>query len=255
MSWGRLDDKANGNAKLLALSDAAWRMWGAGLIYCQDNLTDGFIPDHAIYAFGVRARNKVAIADELCRALVPNKGPLWHKTEGGFQVHDYLDWNDAREKVLAEREKSGDRLKRFRKRVSPPVSNGVRTPFETRSERVSTTTSTEPLSEAPPVAHPIRELLGHYQTRYEAIIGTKPHIDGGKDAAAMQALLKQHDAATVQRAMDAYFDQADDFVKRRGYTLGLFRSQFNAWLAKAAPRPSVVSNPARDRYGSMKFGR
>lgn len=103
MPWGRLDDKANGNAKLLALSDSAWRMWGCGLIYCQNNLTDGFIPSFAIDAFGVRAKNKQAVADELCRSLVPGKGPLWHKVDSGYQVHDYLDWNDSRESVEKQR--------------------------------------------------------------------------------------------------------------------------------------------------------
>lgn len=110
MPWGRLDDQANGNAKLLALTDAAWRMWGCGLIYCQANLTDGFIPKHAIESFGVRARNKGAVANELCQALVPGKAPLWHVTDGGYTVHDYLQWNDSRDDVLAERASAKARM-------------------------------------------------------------------------------------------------------------------------------------------------
>lgn len=116
MPFGRLDDKANGNAKLLALTDSAWRMWGCGLIYCQDNLTDGYIPTHAIHAFGVRAKNKDAIAAELCRVMVPNKGPLWHVVKGGFQIHDYLDWNDSKEEILKARAGAKDRIARFRER-------------------------------------------------------------------------------------------------------------------------------------------
>lgn len=148
MAWGRLHDQANANAKLLALSDSAWRMWGCGLIYCQGNLTDGFIPDHAIHTFGVRARNKEAVAEELCRVLVPGKGPCWRKVEGGFQVHDYLDWNDSRDEVLEGRQRARDRLtkhrsKRVVKRVSDAVVNEVQEAFrdgfsaalETRSEQ------------------------------------------------------------------------------------------------------------------------
>lgn len=125
MPWGRLDDRANGDAKLLALSDAAWRMWGCGLIYCQFNLTDGFIPEHAIHTFGVRAKNKDVVADELCRTLVPGKGPLWHRVEGGFQVHDFLDWNDSREKVEADRQGSKGRWQRYKKQRSKRVGNTV----------------------------------------------------------------------------------------------------------------------------------
>ena len=151
MPWGRLDDRANANAKLLALSDAAWRMWGGGLIYCQFNLTDGFIPTHAVHTFGVRARNKEAIAQELCVAVVPGKGPCWHRVKGGFQVHDYLDWNESREQVEKDRAVGRNRLERFRKRKLNGVSNALQaafptpmeTPAGTRSEHLSTSTTTE----------------------------------------------------------------------------------------------------------------
>lgn len=142
MAWGRLDDRANGNAKLLALSDGAWRMWGCALIYCQANLTDGFVPEHAIHTFGVRAEDKPGIADELCRALVPGKGPCWHRVEGGYRVHDYLDWNDTREDILREREKSNDRKRRWRDRHSHADGDADGTAPETRSEQTSTTTTT-----------------------------------------------------------------------------------------------------------------
>lgn len=147
MAWGRLHDQANANAKLLALSDAAWRMWGCGLIYCQCNLTDGFIPEHAIHTFGVRAKNKQAVADELCRVLVPGKGPCWRRVDGGYEVHDYLDWNDSRADILEGRQRARERLtkhrtKRVVKRVSDAVmqeanaafQDGFRAALETQSE-------------------------------------------------------------------------------------------------------------------------
>ena len=109
MAWGRLDDQANGNPKLLALSDAAWRMWGCALIYCQAQLTDGFIPASAIHTFGVKARDKEKVAAELCAVQVRGQAPLWTRVEGGYQSHDYLEWNDGREAVLAKRSKERKR--------------------------------------------------------------------------------------------------------------------------------------------------
>lgn len=116
MPWARLHDQANGNAKLLAIGDSAHRLWSAGLIYCQANLTDGFIPEHAIPSFGVRARGPALrrAIDELCASLVPGKGPLWHRVPGGYQVHDYLHWNDSKEAVLQARAATQKRVALFR---------------------------------------------------------------------------------------------------------------------------------------------
>lgn len=124
MPWGRLHDRAGRDEKLLALSDPAWRMWGCGIIYCQDKLTDGFIPDSVIHTFGVRQPNKLKVAAELCRSLVPGKGPLWHKVDGGYQVHDYLDWNDSREDILKARRQGRDRSQRHRDRQRDHGSHG-----------------------------------------------------------------------------------------------------------------------------------
>jgi hypothetical protein len=137
VSWARLDDDANDSEKLVALSDAAWRMYGCGLIHCNRKLTDGFIAAAKIHTFGVKAKNKEAVADELCRSLVPGKGPLWEKVDGGYRVHDYLDWNDSRDKVLKQRAGAKKRLDKFRRRhddepaedAKPAVLNTARNAF------------------------------------------------------------------------------------------------------------------------------
>jgi hypothetical protein len=112
--WARLNDKANGDEKLLALSDPAWRLWGCGLIYCQDKLSDGFLPDYVLPTFGLRQAPLQAVIEELCAVLVPGKGPLWHRVPGGFQIHDYLDWNDSKAQILANRYAGRQRLEMFR---------------------------------------------------------------------------------------------------------------------------------------------
>lgn len=116
MPFGRLHEEAAGDGKLLALSDAAWRMWGMALIYCQKNLTDGFIPTHAIYSFGVRAPNKEKVAEELCRVQVKDKAALWLKQKGGFQIHDYLQWNDSKVEILRMRTEGKERIAAWRER-------------------------------------------------------------------------------------------------------------------------------------------
>lgn len=141
MAWGRLDDQANGNPKLLALSDPAWRMWGCALIYCQAQLTDGFVPAVAIHTFGVQARDKEKVADELCAVQVRGRAPLWAKVEGGYAVHDYLEWNDSRDVVLAKRSKDRKR-KGFH-------DDSSRNPHGTERESGRTRHGTAPDSDRP----------------------------------------------------------------------------------------------------------
>lgn len=229
MAWARLDDQANGNGKLLALSNAAWRLWGCGLIYCQANLTDGFIPDHAIETFGVRFRDRRErrnAVEELQKSLVPGKGPLWHRVDGGFQVHDYLDWNDSREEILKARAQGKARLDRFRNRLAEDraakerAANGVgnafqlpfETPHDTRAERSSTTTTTTDQEEsaAPAARHRPVELVENpkvlgkiaHTVADEIDAGTRPAVDRWeaiKDLAAKAGI--RYDGTRIDSAV------------------------------------------------------
>jgi hypothetical protein len=159
MPWARIDDRANSDAKLLALSDSAYRLWVGALIFCQANLTDGFIPAHAIETFGVRAKNKAPLVRELT-ASVLGKRPLWQEVEGGWQFNDFLDWNDSREVVLAQRAKGKSRVDRFRAKLNGhsnagrnATCNALQTPNELRSFAASTTT-TKDQNQEPRVSRP-----------------------------------------------------------------------------------------------------
>ncbi|MCC6672148.1 MAG: DUF5131 family protein [Planctomycetes bacterium] len=53
MAYAQIHTQAPRHPKLLALSDAAWRLWATGLCYVQEHMTDGIIPAKAIVTFGV----------------------------------------------------------------------------------------------------------------------------------------------------------------------------------------------------------
>lgn len=96
MAWVRIHDGAMGDLKIMRLSDSAFRLWIKGLCYCQTQLTDGLIPREWLR----EVRAKRADVDLLASVLVEGKAPLWEVIEGfGFKVHDYLMWNDSRDKV------------------------------------------------------------------------------------------------------------------------------------------------------------
>jgi hypothetical protein len=258
MPWGRLDDGANGNAKLLALSDAAWRMWGCGVIYCQANLTDGFIPRHAIETWGVRAKNKPAIARELCTALIPGKAPLWHEVEGGYRMHDYHDWNDAKEEIEAKREKNKARKERWIKRRQD--SSGTRSGHVPEQASISTTISTEESStdqNSLPVArdpddprrpHPLTEAPGVISEaavlQFDRLWLIYPNQEGKVRANREWVRLNpapdlgERIIAEVRSRVAAGWGDEPRFVPH----LARFLSE-QMWLEKFAPRPKVTPRP------------
>lgn len=94
MSWLRIDDAVMDHPKILMLNDAQFRLWMRGLCYCQKHLTDGLLSDLAVKSIFGKA--------ESVKRLVDAK--LWDLYDGGFAVHDYLDWNDSRELTLQRKD-------------------------------------------------------------------------------------------------------------------------------------------------------
>ncbi len=119
MAWVRIHDGAMSHLKIVSLSDSAFRLWIRGLCYCQSALTDGLIPHAALAQMGAKRRDVAAL----------ETAGLWDQHERGFAVHDYLAWNDCREKVVERQEKA-----RLRKEAWNAKRNAEGTASETRLE-------------------------------------------------------------------------------------------------------------------------
>ena len=99
MPWGRVDDSAYTHPKFLGLDPAAVGLWAMALSYCNDHLTDGFIPREQVSRLITATPSR---ALRLANGLVT--AGLWeNRGTAGFQVHDYLDWNDSADEVRAKR--------------------------------------------------------------------------------------------------------------------------------------------------------
>ena len=100
MSWARFDDRAPHHRKVKRLSDAAFRLWFTSICHCAEYLTDGRID-----AADVPELPKVPSGkklEEAIRELV--SAGCWDVVEGGWEVHDYLDWNPTGDEARAKRE-------------------------------------------------------------------------------------------------------------------------------------------------------
>lgn len=96
MSYIYLDDRFAQHPKIVALSNRAFRAHVLAICYCGMNLTDGALSEKALKTLGISKRT----VSELVGAQ------LWENADGGWRIHDYLDWQDSRDEVLARREKA-----------------------------------------------------------------------------------------------------------------------------------------------------
>jgi len=122
MSWAKLDDRWPRHPKAVTVGPLGRDLFVCGLCYCNEHLTDGFIPASILATLalpdpsGAKARNGATAAPAIARRLVAAR--LWDDVPGGWQVHDYHDWNASAEEVRAKRQAKRERMDRWRRGVS-----------------------------------------------------------------------------------------------------------------------------------------
>jgi hypothetical protein len=98
MAWIRLDDRMPYHPKIVGLSAEAFRLYVASLCYAGGHETDGYVPASALPVLWGTART----AAELERA------GLWERADGGWSIHDYLDYNPSRADIEDARRRRAD---------------------------------------------------------------------------------------------------------------------------------------------------
>lgn len=100
MTWVRLDDSMTEHPKVANLSHAAFRMHIEGLCYSARTLSDGFIPA------GIARRLLLSGARRAGAELVA--AGVWDAVDGGYAIHDFLEYQPSRLQVLELREKRSE---------------------------------------------------------------------------------------------------------------------------------------------------
>lgn len=113
LAWIRLDDQIAHHPKFLKAGPVASWLWVTCVGYAQKFLTDGFIPTEALPTLGT-------VSETAIHAATLVQVGLLEPVDGGFQIHDYLEFNDAASVVKEKR-----RLDRVRKE-SERNPNGIR---------------------------------------------------------------------------------------------------------------------------------
>jgi hypothetical protein len=152
MTWAKLDDQFPDHPKVRSLGVFGLALQAAAICYCSRYLTDGYLswsvadqliasvmapftlPDGLVVTPAVTSGMSGDDASDYDWKSKMVEAGLWHTAPQGFTVHDYLDYNPTRESVLREREKTAQRVGRFRKGntssngSSNTVGNAVTTP-------------------------------------------------------------------------------------------------------------------------------
>jgi len=127
--WVRLDDAMLDNPKIIAAGPLGTLLHVAAIVWSARNLTDGFIPlgkvatllnwagalEHVTLESdgdGIMCTGRRIDSEDFAYRLVDLC--LWHEVPGGFQIHDFLDYNRSKKQVLAERERWAARQEKQR---------------------------------------------------------------------------------------------------------------------------------------------
>lgn len=94
MAWVKLDDQFFGHPKAIAAGKDAVLLNLASWCWSSQQLTDGFIPAPVVAVLAASVGVKPAVH----RRLVDEE--LWHEQDGGYLIHDYLEYQPCRTEVL-----------------------------------------------------------------------------------------------------------------------------------------------------------
>jgi len=202
VTWFKVDDGFYSHPKMFDAPDAAVALWTRAGSWSARNLSDGFVPA------GIPARlcgDPETAVEELI-----NRG-VWRRARGGYQFHDWHDYNPSKEKVLDDRAKDAEKKRRMRaelarKRRSPrPRGTPSGLPRDSRGDAPRDSPSSRPgvpPSSGPPEgaaaaggSAPPGELTAEQiETNRRGVAAARAALDGRDPAADRPPRCPAHDA-------------------------------------------------------------
>jgi hypothetical protein len=120
--WAKLEQNYINHPKFLGLNANAICLWHEAKNYCDMQINDGLFPREALKTFRFHGQKALELLMRSC-GQKPNGepyAPLWEAVDIGgvahIRMHDYLDHNDCRDKVLARMKAVDDERERDRQR-------------------------------------------------------------------------------------------------------------------------------------------
>jgi hypothetical protein len=102
MTWLKLDDKFVRHPKVQGLSDSAFRLHMAAMGHCAEYATDGRVKSHVVATLTAHP-DKAPLVKEMVDA------GLWEEMVGGWEIHDFLQYNPSAEQIKTRRKEWRER--------------------------------------------------------------------------------------------------------------------------------------------------
>lgn len=226
MPWVRIDENAMDHPKIAGLPDGTFRLWVQALAYCQKFLTDGHVSESAV-------RGLRSFSSKRKTALI--EAGLWDPEDGGIRVHDFLDWNESREQVLASRKVARERMQKLRANKShcSPERAPARSPFVPSGVGVRTSDQQLPNTEGGPgeTAAPTRagQFCEWYADTHQRLFGVG-YMGSQKDYQAALQLVGKFTDREIRDAALVWFGMDDAFATTGTRSVPKFASRISGCL-------------------------
>jgi hypothetical protein len=272
MTWMKLDDRILEHPKFIRAirigGSEALHLWLGLRAWCAQALSDGHVPEDMIEE--VRGPRKGR--ERSLEALV--EVGLVERTEVGWKLHDYSDWADSREDVLAARKKSAERQKASRRRRNGESQGTDHHESHGMSQRdAGVTSGVTHASVAPSVTHPPRartETDTDTETLYPPVapqggqtangdpwgLTPEPKPRGRGRARGVKTLLPEDwqpndehraESGRVGVNCDDQAERMRDWARAKGERKADWDAAFRNWLRTAADRAGVRPPPVAGR--------
>lgn len=244
MAWFKVDDQLAFHSKTMLAGNEAMGLWVRAGSWSSAHFTDGFIPEHMALAMAPPMANSdlPSGAIDLPSRLV--EAGFWHKVEGGYQFHD---WEDFQPDGKAEKQRQED----TRKARSEAGKKGAEARWGKKNndskdmaEPMANTMAKDGKANGKPMA-PSRPVPTLLTTPSGVVRGSggkrrKPETplpdDWEPTSAHAEYARKNNLDLAKESERFKYHAQANDRRQRD------WQASFRMWLSKARPSPEA-SNP------------
>lgn len=118
MAWVSIDDQFHDHPKAEQVGPLGRDLYVAGLEYANRNLTDGFVPKatagRLVSFYDIPGINVTVDPYDVVKLLL--EVGLWDAVDGGFEIHDYLEYQPSADEVSHRRNLKRERQQRWREK-------------------------------------------------------------------------------------------------------------------------------------------